>query len=189
MKTDITITAEQLVKSGLDLYKTQGGDANSLIASAARQLGCKTELASFVTQTVINSMNAALQRMERQAMAAANEFDTIGQMDLFQHLIPEHQIPSGMKSKYAAEVDAWMANRAEIERQNATEMHTAAERQERKSKNFERWAAATRQVVEALQEAGLDPRTVTYEQAIQQAEAFHARGGAPAGASTRRPVR
>ena len=110
-------------------------------------------------------------------------------MSLLGDLIPYHKIPEGMQTKSAAEVNAWMENRAQIESDNLDEMRAAFERQEQKTARYVSWAAATRQVCDALQKAGMDPEKVTYAEAINKAEAIHARDGADAGTQAMRPVR
>lgn len=189
MNTEITITAEQLIQTALKIAVVEPDAPDLLLSRAIVDLHLQTEPETIARQSLVNSIANGLKRQERQAAAAHDRFDTVGQMSLFGDLIPEHQIPRGWQSKMAAEVDAWMANRADIERQNADELRKAADAQEQKARKFEAFAAATHRVVEALIQAGLDPHQVTYEQAIAHAEAFHGRGSPAAGATTRRPVR
>lgn len=184
-----TLTSEQLLRVVANLHKTHGGNAADLVATAARSLGCQTELASFGLQTIINSAQANIDRAERQALAAADNFESVGQMSLFGDLISEHSIPKGWKTKYTKDVIDWWQSRAEIDRANAEEMMRHAEQAQRKAKHSEYNASVTHQVGEALERAGLDPAQVTYEQAIAHAETFHARGGPATGASSSKPLR
>lgn len=190
MNTPEKLTSEQLVRVGLDLFKTQGErNPDALYVATCRHLGCQTEVASFGAQAIVNSLEFGMQRMERQALAAAVKFETIGQMSLFGDLIPEHHIPKGWKAKIAREVNDWLKSRAEIKQANAEELERAAEGARREAVAAAHDAGASQQVIDALERAGLDPAQVTYEQAIAHSEAFHGRGGATAGASPRKPLR
>lgn len=189
MKIEIDITAEQLIKTALHRYKTQHESPDILLGSVIASLNVNTDSATVIRQAVTNSIAAGIERMERQAMAAEQEFATVGQMSLLGDLIPEHQIPSEMQTQSAEEVNAWMQNRAQIERENLEELRAALERQEQKTKRFTQWATATQRVCDALQRAGLDPAKVSYAEAIDQAETLQPRRGADAGPQAKQPLR
>lgn len=189
MQVNIDITSEQLIKTALNRYKTQHEAPDMLLGNVIAEMHSNADSATVIRQAVTNSIAEGIWRMERQAMAAESEFAAVGQMSLLGDLIPDHKIPAGMQTKSAAEVADWMENRAQIERDNLDEMRAALERQEQKTLRFVSWAAATRKVCDALEKAGMDPAKVTYAEAINKAEALHARHGADAGAQAKRPVR
>lgn len=189
MQMNIDITSEQLVKAALNRYKTQHEAPDMLLGNVISEMHSHADSATVIRQAVTNSIAEGLRRMERQAMAAESEFAGIGQMSLLGDMIPEHKIPAGMQTKSAAEVNAWMENRAQIERENLEELRGALERQEQKTKRFATWADATRQVCDALKRAGLDPAEVSYAEAINKAEALRPRRGADAGETSKRPLR
>lgn len=189
MNVNIDITSEQLIKTALNRYKTQHDSPDVLLGHVIAEMHSNADSATVIRQAITNSIAEGILRMERQAMAAEADWAAVGQMSLLGDLIPEHSIPAGMQTKSAAEVNAWMENRAQIERENLDELRAALERQEQKTKRFTAWADATRQVCEALRRAGLDPAEVSYAEAISKAQAVQSRHGADAGASPKRPVR
>lgn len=189
MQIDFDVTSEQLIKMALARYKTQHESPDVLLSNVIADIHSNTDSATVIRQAVTNSIAEGLRRMERQAMAAEHEFQSIGQMTLFGEPIPGHNIPTGLSTRPAAEVRAWMENRAEIERENAGELLAAAKKQEDKASRFSAWASATRKICEALTRAGLDPNEVSYAEAINKAEAVHRRRGADAGAPTTRAMR
>jgi hypothetical protein len=189
MQINIDITSEQLIKTALNRYKTQHEPPDMLLSNFIAEMHSNADSATVIRQAVTNSIADGLRRMERQAMAAESEFASVGQMSLLGDLIPDHKIPAGMQTKSAAEVNSWMENRAQIERENLDEMRAALERQEQKAARFSAWADATRQVCDALKRAGLDPGQVSYAEAINKAQTVWAGRGADAGATPRRPVR
>lgn len=171
MKTELDITSEQLVSKAMNYYKLGHASPDLLLARVIADMRSNADPATVIRQAVTNSIAEAIRKMDRQALAAESEFQAIGQMSLLGDLIPEHKIPNDMQGKPAAEVDAWMQSRAEIEAKNLEELRVAVREQERKAERFSTWANATRQVCETLERAGLDPRVVTYAEAINKAEA------------------
>jgi hypothetical protein len=189
MQVKIDITAENLIKKALHRYKTKHEAPDMLLGNVIKSMHSNADSATVIRQAVTNSIAEGIRRLERQAMAAESEFASVGQMSLFGDMIPDHKIPAAMKTKSAAAVNAWMENRAQIERDNLDEIRAALERQEERSRSYSAWAAATRQVCEALQRAGLDPAEVSYADAINKAEALHPRHGFDAGAAAKQPLR
>jgi len=189
MQVKIDITSEQLVKTAMNRYKVQHETPDMLLGRVIADMHSNADSDTIIRQAMTNSIAEGILRMERQAMAAAEGFDEVGQMSLLGDLIPDHKIPAAMQTKSAAEVNAWMESRAEIEQENLAELRAAVEKQVEKTARFVSWAAATRKVCDALQKAGMDPAKVTYAEAINKAETLHARRGADAGAQAKRPVR
>jgi uncharacterized protein YejL (UPF0352 family) len=189
MQVKIDITAEQLIKTALNRYKTQHESPDMLLGNVISELHSNTDSATVIRQAITNSIAEGLLKMERQAMAAESEFASIGQMSLLGELIPEHKIPLGMQTRSAAEVNAWMQHRAELERENLEELRAAFERQEHKAAKFSAWAQATHRICEALQHGGLDPAGVTYAEAINRAQAIQPRHGVDVGAPSGLPLR
>lgn len=189
MNVTIDITSEQLIKTALNRYKTQHEAPDTLLGNVIAEMHSNADSATVIRQAVTNSIADGIKRMERQALAAAEDWAAIGQMSLLGNLIPEHKIPAGMQTKSAAEVNAWMENRAQIERENLDELRAALERQEQRTKRFTAWADAVRQVCDSLKRAGLDPAEVSYAEAINKAQAVQPRHGADAGATPNRPMR
>jgi hypothetical protein len=189
MQVAIDITSEALIKTALGRYKTQHESPDLLLSNVIAEMHSNADSATVIRQAVTNSIAEGIQRMERQAMAAEAEFESVGQMSLLGELVPQHKIPSGMKNKTVAEVVAWMENRAEIEIANLEEMRAAFERQEQKTKRFVAWAKAPRQIYEAMVRAGIDPNEVSYAEAINKAEAFSRRDGAGLGETAAQPLR
>jgi hypothetical protein len=189
MQVDIDITSEQLVKTALGRYKTQHDSPDLLLANTIADMHSNTDAATVIRQAVTNSIAAGIKRMERQAMAAEAEFEAIGQMSLLGELVPEHKIPAGMTAKSVAEVAAWTDARAEIEQENLEEMRAAFKRQEAKAARFAKWAEATKKVQAIVERAGLDPREVTYAEAISKAEALSEGRRADVGAQAGKPLR
>jgi len=183
------ITSEQLIRTALNRYKTQHESADMLLSNVIHDMNPGSDSATVIRQAVTNSVAEGIRRMERQALSAESEFQRIGQMSLLGELIPDHKIPASMQSKSAREVNAWMENRAQVERENLEELRAAVEKQQGKTKRFEEWANATRLVCEALEHSGLNPSEVTYAEAVNKAEAVYRRDGADAVASAKRPVR
>jgi hypothetical protein len=173
MNITIDTTSEQLIKAALQRYKVDHRDADILLATVITETHPNAEPATVVRQAVTNSILEGIKKLERQAAASESEFHQFGQMNLFGDLIPEHKVPVGLLNKSAAEMDAWMQQRAEIERENAEEMRRAADAQERKAKRFELWAKSVHQVCTALTDAGFNPQEISYAEAIAKAETIH----------------
>jgi hypothetical protein len=189
MQVAIDITSEALIKTALGLYKTQHASPDVLLSNVIADMHSNSDPATVIRQAVTNSIAEGIRRMERQALAAAADFESVGQMSLLGELIPEHKIPSGMKTKSVAEVVAWWENRVEIEIANMEEMRAAFERQEEKTKRFVAWAKPPRQIYDAMVRAGIDPNEVSYADAINKAEAFSKRCGADLGETAGQSVR
>lgn len=189
MKIAIDITSEQLIKSALSRYKLKHESPDMLLANVVAELHSNADSATVIRQAVTNSVKEGITKMERQAMAAEKDFQAIGQMSLLGELIPEHKIPASMVTKSAAEVNAWMENRAQIEQQNLEELRAALDKQTSKAARFAKWATATRQVCETLERAGINPREVSYAEAINKAEALHAGRSPDAGTAPKQSVR
>lgn len=189
MQVNIDITSEQLIKTALNRYKIQHEAPDMLLGNVIAEMHSNADSATVIRQAVTNSIAEGIRRMERQAMVAESEYAAVGQMSLLGDLIPDHKIPAGMQTKSAAEVNAWMENRAQIERENLEEMRAALDRQLQKTKQFTAWAEATRQVCDALRRSGFDPEMVSYAEAINKAEAIQPRHCADAGTSPKRTMR
>jgi hypothetical protein len=187
--THITITSEQLVKTALQRYRLDNADADILLATVITETHPNDEPATVVRQSVTNSIIDGIRKLERQAAAAEKEFRLCGQMSLFGELIPEHQVPAGLVSKSAAEMNEWMQARAQIERENADEMRRAADAQERKAQRFEQWANSVSRVCHALTDAGFNPQDISYEAALAKAETIHAGTHTASSATTKGQVR
>lgn len=189
MQVEIDITSEQLIKTALGRYKTQHESPDMLLSNVIADMHSNADSATVIRQAVTNSIAEGITRMERQAMAAESQFASIGQMSLLGDLIPEHKIPAVMQTRSVAEVAAWMEDRAQIERDNAEEMRAAADRQAEKARNFTEWAKGPSRICEVLRRAGIDPKDISYAEAINKAETLQPRHGLDAGAPSKRPLR
>lgn len=189
MTLDTDITSEQLITRALKRYETTNENPDTLLASVIADIHANTDSATIIRQAVTNSVAEGIRKKERQAMAKEADFQAIGQMSLLGDLIPEHKVPASMVSKSAAEVNAWMENRAAIEAENLTELRNAVEAQKRKADRFNTWANATRKVCQSLEHAGINPNEMTYAEAINKAEAVDSRSASGIDAKAGRPMR
>lgn len=189
MRVTIDITSEQLVKAALKRYRVDHSDADVLLARLIADTYPGTESATVVRQAVTNSIIEGIQKAEREAATAENEFYEYGQTDLFGSLIPKHKVPKGLLVKSAAEMDEWMQNRSEVEREDAEEMRRHAEAQERKAERFAHWAMCVHTVCRVLTEAGIDPREISYGEALSKTEAVDFGPHSVSGTQAERPMR
>ena len=175
MNTDITITVDQLIHAALKRYAlNQTIDTEILLAQTINDLYPNGNGETVRAKVLINSLTEAIEKAQRKAAAHENAFAQIAQMALPGILIPEHKIPKQLLPRSVAEVKEWSENRAAIERENADELRRAAKSQERKAEKFENWSKAVDAVYQAILDMGLDPESVTYEEAIKKAETFRA---------------
>lgn len=189
MSTEIQITAEQLVRESLKRYVVEHADPDQLIAETIRQLYPNSNGETVRAQALANSVAEGIKRMERQAATHESEFRKIGQLSLLGELIPEHCVPHQLMEKSTAEMRDYMANRAEMEKQNADEMRAAAVRQEEKARRFEAWSDVVTKVYRAVVDMGLNPEVVSYAEALSKAEKVNPGRSAGADTSATRPLR
>lgn len=170
---DINTTAEQLIKETLKTYRAERAEPEVLLAKTIATLhpGINPDVVSQAAQ--INSIAKAITKLERDALAHESVMQEYGQLSLLGALIPEHKVPKGLINKSAAEMDAWMASRAETEAENAEELRKAAEAQARKADRFAQWSGAVHRVCTTLKDHGIDPEAISYAEALRKAEAFN----------------
>jgi hypothetical protein len=189
MNVDIQITAEDLVRAAVKRYVLKPADPEMLLAETIRDLFPSTNGEVVRNKALENSVLRGIEKTDRERHANESAFLLVGQMSLFGDLIPEHKIPEQLLSKSVRETQEWMETRARIEQENAEELRRAAAAQERKAEQFRRWLAAVNSVYQAILEAGLNPETLTYAQAIQQAETLQSGCVGHSGNTAKRPLR
>lgn len=190
MQVKIDITSEKLIKAALKRYRSsQQESPDVLLSNAIASMYSNADSSTVIRQAVTNSIRLGIDVMERDANARESEFAVIGQMSLLGDLIPEHKIPAKMQNNPAADVNAWMQERAQIERENLEEMRAAVDRQQQRTSQFAAWASATANVCETLERAGIDPARMSYAEAISKAEAIQSGRGAVSGEKAKRPLR
>lgn len=189
MKAEINVTSEQIVKKALRRYETQQEDADLLLANVINDMHANTDAATVIRTSVTNSIRKGIERLERESYSREAEFVAIGQMFLFDELIPEHNIPASLRTKSCEEVDAWNASRSRIDLDNAEESAAHTESLKRKASRSAANASASHKLCEVLRRNGIDPSKVTYEEAIEKAQEIWARNSIDAGSSSKKPLR
>lgn len=186
---DIQITAEELVRAALKRYITAPSAPDHLLAETIRDIYPNTNGEMVRTRSLENSIAKGVKKIIEDDHEWENKFLAVGQMSLFGDLIPEHKIPSRLLDTSVRETLDWMETRARIEQENADELRRAADAQQRKAERFAKWLSAVLQVYQSILEAGMNPETITYAQAIKHAETPNAQPDQGIGQSPKQPVR
>jgi hypothetical protein len=160
---------KSVFRTALRLSVNGNGDANDLMAqaTAAAYPGLSPQEALWTAGCA--QLIDAMEKQRIASMVLDSEWADIAQSDLFGEMIPAHKVPKALLTRSVSEAADYMEERARVSLDNVEEIERHLAQQRDLAHRLCAWRDAVAMVRDAMTERGIDPESVTYEQATKQA--------------------